>query len=135
MKDIKRFKVIVDYPKSIFIPNEILTLDYNNNGTMYHKRGMEIFDTMFFEHYKNIFKKCEWWEGLKASELPKYLLKVNKEISLKSNLVKVSSWEYESSSMYLSCWLCKIEGNESRYSASHFVPLTKDEYDNYKISE
>ncbi|WP_319502548.1 hypothetical protein [uncultured Draconibacterium sp.] len=56
-----RFEVIADYPKSIFKVGEILNgeLIYcDTNGPKY-------------SDYPHLFKKLNWWENRKESEMPK----------------------------------------------------------------
>ena len=63
-----RFKVIADYPESKFKVGEIIQLTWNDPFP--DKYGG--YET-FYNKYPHLFKKLEWWEDRKESEMPQYV--------------------------------------------------------------
>lgn len=62
-----RWKVIADYPQSLFFINEIVHYDGFWARTKEVKIGINPND------YPLIFKKLEWWEEREEKDLPKFL--------------------------------------------------------------
>ena len=57
-----RYKVIADYPNSIYKIGEIV-----------QQFGKDFFNTAFFEKYPQLFSKLEWWQDRKPEDMPRYI--------------------------------------------------------------
>ena len=75
-----RFKVIADYPKSVFKVGETLHGDLiycDTNGPKY-------------SDYPHLFRKLNWWEERKKEDMPKKLIsRLNKD----SEVFEILSWD------------------------------------------
>ena len=91
-----RFKVIDDYPNSLFKIDEILT----GNERIYCDENSKR-----YSDFPNIFKPLEWWEERELEDLPKYLkddfyiIKVEKYYE-KFGKLKFDYFEYEGQTLY-----------------------------------
>jgi len=118
-----RFKVIADYPKSIYNIGEII-----DNG----------YDSLFcdekskkFSDYPNLFKKLNWWEKRNSAEMPKYLKqKVEPDIDI-FHYEKIIRWEMDNiigviSDKDRTC--CDLDLWKT---TNQYLPATKEEYESY----
>ena len=125
MKELEkpRFKVIADYPRSIFKIDEII-----DNGYEF------IFgdaDGLKYSDFPHLFKKLNWWENRTEKEMPEYLkyrLNLDNENWIYHKIVK---WNMEILNGILD--IRKREGCDLRiWSSEHgYFPATKEEYDSY----
>lgn len=73
-----RYKVIADYPDSIFVVGKVieLTIDNVNKVWSYHhftEQCSELWDAEYFDEYPHLFKKLSWWEDRKPEDRPVYV--------------------------------------------------------------
>jgi hypothetical protein len=61
-----RYKVIADYPNSTLSVDEIIE-------QIEVEEGQFLFNMGFSHNYPHLFKKLEWWEERKESEMLKYV--------------------------------------------------------------
>lgn len=134
---LKRYKVIEDYPNSIYTVNEIM-----------QQNGQEFFNTVFFEKYPNIFKELAWYEERSIDDLPEYvsyisltlkernygsyLLKKSEDNFIKARVYgKVFEWQSNTLTGKLKLlYLTKIHGYKNELCESS-LPATRQEYEGY----
>jgi hypothetical protein len=69
---IPRYRVIADYPCSEFLVGDIFIFDDSESyDNLYDSKNGVFINTV--EKYPHLFKKLEWWEERKISELPKHI--------------------------------------------------------------
>lgn len=119
-----RYKVIADYPQSIWKVGESLP---------------EFPPTWCAENldkFPKIFRKLEWYEERKEEDMPDYLKRIKfaellswHNIEL-NEVVEVSKWIYQEKIGL--CFFTKTEDNSQlNYDLSCFVPATYEEYLQY----
>ena len=102
-----RYKVIADYPDSVFIVGEIL-----RNPTYESK-------------YPHLFKKLEWWEDRKPEEMPKYL---KHTYDGKTSYYKIIKWDMEFMVAYMTeTQVCNLRLWKPEFS---YYPSTEEEFNN-----
>jgi hypothetical protein len=128
-----RFRVIADYPNSLFKIGEILT----GNQRLFCDKNSER-----YSDFPNIFQPLEWWEERSLEDLPKYLrfkdnvrtgyLKINDEEEPFVHKVKVhfrystnEDYRYSSFKRFVSEW------KEQEYNYNQFLPSTEEYYLEY----
>lgn len=115
-----RYKVIADYPGSIFKIGEIIEQDYM-------EENRPVFDMEFFLKYPNIFKKLEWWEDRKIDDLPEYVKFIRLDNG-QLKVVKVTEWIKKDNDIIFSDGI-------NFYSANNGdTPATREEYEQYQQS-
>lgn len=57
-----RYKVIADYPQSIYEVGYVIELYHKTNPVVEGQKG-------FYDMYPHLFKKLEWWEERTAEEI------------------------------------------------------------------
>src|SRR6185503_13287789 len=75
-----RYKVIADYPDSEYNVGEIIC------------NMITVQNSEWFDQYPHIFKKLEWWEERKESEMPDY---VSFSYEGKTTIDKIVKWGME----------------------------------------
>lgn len=128
-----RFKVIEDYPNSLFKIDEILT----GNERLFCDKNSER-----YSDFPNIFKPLEWWQERSLEDLPKYL-KFNEEIrtGIRSvndeeepfvHKVKIHQRYFENEDFrYSSFYEFVSEWKDQPYNYNQFLPSTEEEYLQY----
>lgn len=108
-----RYKVIADYPNSIYKIGEIV-----------QQFGQDFFNTAFFEKYPLIFRKLEWWEEIEEKDMPEYVKWNYDNIPEYGSVEKVMGAELT--------WTMGIKVNSqvNHVKAEYFLPATKEEYEN-----
>lgn len=77
----------------------------------------------WFQEYPHLFKKLEWWEGREIEEMMGYV-----KNTMSGYCFKVSGWRKEFGD------LVACERGSIPVKASWLIPITKEEFDNYKKS-
>ena len=125
MKELEkpRFKVIADYPRSIFKIDEII-----DNGYEF------IFgdaDGLKYSDFPHLFKKLNWWENRTEKEMPKYLKHRLDLVTENWTYDIIESWDMKT----LVGWLneeerkcCSLRSWNPEYG---YFPATKEDYENY----
>lgn len=129
-----RYKVVADFPQGVFKfqVGEIL----EKKGIHFTGQAKSINENEI-DKYPHLFKKLEWWEDRKESDMPEYL-KVNTEKTslFIGDLHKVrelhlfpdpETLNINASKHYV---LLEDKSNFYRFNLSHFIPATKEEYEN-----
>lgn len=126
-----RYRVIADWPSL----DEIVIGDIIE-GEIFESESL--FNTPMHD-FPHLFKKLEWWEERKPEDMPGYV-KVNSEKTslFKDSVLKVKLWgKRVSEELY-----CLIDEDRTKtfadlykYSPEHFLPATKEEFDNYLKSK
>lgn len=63
-----RYKVIADYPKSLYKVGDILDAGWRSEDCIYcDTEGPR------WRHYPHLFKPLQWWEERKVEDMPQYL--------------------------------------------------------------
>lgn len=78
-----RYKTIADFPSNILPIGHITTL----NGTATAVTS----SVYFFEKYRHLFQKLEWWEERKVEDMPVYV-KTIPSFESKPRIIKVQEW-------------------------------------------
>jgi hypothetical protein len=112
-----RFKVIADYPDSLFAVGEVLQLrHFPNNGNVWGYARCGIWDEAHLLKFPNIFSKMEWWEERDEKDMPEYVKRPSGEVG------KVIEHFMDTVN------ICKTDIFEVPYE--RLYPATKSEYDN-----
>lgn len=116
-----RYKVIADYPQSIWKEGQILPYF----PEPYAKENIEKFP--------KVFRKMNWWEERKAEDMPEYIkfrdnvvIKVDNHFQEKL-FVTDGSWPYRYSADHL---IVTWEGVQYCCPYYDVMPATKDEFEN-----
>ena len=64
----RRWKVIADYPKSVYNVGDILNGGWRSEDLIYCDT-----DGPRWSHYPHLFKELEWWEERAIEDLPDYV--------------------------------------------------------------
>lgn len=104
-----RYKVIADYPESMFNVNHIIQI--NNTE----------FGNSFFAKYPHLFKKLEWWENREPAEMPEFL-----NIKRYNQIIRVTNWRISMRHPY--CDISEFKGPFAGH-ISDWLPATKEEYE------
>lgn len=106
-----RYRVIASYPSSGYEVGSTI----ENIGENY---------CMFLNEYPHLFRKLEWWEERKESDLPKYVKDKNEvfEIHIKSN---------GSLDLHPTSELAGTTNNQILH-LTDILPATKEEYETFK---
>jgi len=93
-----RYKVIADYPNSVFDDNQIICLGEMKYGQLSygiaHDDGMEYFHAQFFIDYPHLFKRLEWWEERTLEEMPKYVK------SERFGVCQITKYDFETNTIF-----------------------------------
>lgn len=63
-----RWKVIADYPKSLYHVGDILNAGWRSEDLIYCDH-----DGPRWRDYPHLFRKLEWWEDRKPEDMPEYV--------------------------------------------------------------
>lgn len=63
-----RYKVIADYPKSLYHVGDILNGGWGSEDCIYCDT-----DGPRWRHYPHLFRPLEWWEERKPEDMPQYV--------------------------------------------------------------
>lgn len=111
-----RYKVIADYPKSIYNIGDIINAGTTSEDCIYCDR-----DGPRMRQYPHLFKPLQWWEERKGDEPPMYI---------RSNgiVYRVDKWSKSFQDIH---WLgCLV--NKTKYiSCEELTPATDAEYEAY----
>jgi len=128
-----RFKVIAEYPNTIFKKDDILErikykdTDINISELLTNSKrcGINKLSGLHFsdlEKYPHLFKKLNWWDERKQDELPTYLKSETQVVKPEWELIEWQGRQY---------W--RANTNEklfgSHYKLESFTPSTKEEYE------
>ncbi len=117
-----RFEVIADFPKSIYKIGEIIDTGYDK---MFCDENSEK-----FSDFPHLFRKLNWWEKRKASEMPEYL-KHNANLENPNwTYVKIVKWDMNNLIGFVDIekrQVCDLTAWSPKYS---YLPATKEEYEN-----
>lgn len=115
-----RYKVIADYPKSIYLIGNIINAGTTSEDCIYCDR-----EGPRMRHYPHLFKKLEWWEERKIEEMPEYV----KGISPNDLVYKMVKWTHNTSGEYFD----EIEQcpNRVMFVMKYIIPATREEYEQY----
>lgn len=102
-----RYKVIADYPGSIFKKGEILSEDKVFNKVTYYNCGM----------YPHLFKKLEWWEERDEKDIPEYV-----RVNNGNKIYQVESF---------TPGFAKLSNNKGEWNWYRLSPATCEEYEQY----
>lgn len=106
-----RYKVIADYPFNKIAPvGEIISGD-----------KLPMWDVREFPH---LFKKLEWWEERKESEMPEYVKRGDRVYKV-ADANEIFSWGF----------IIDFPMTEHHVSYSYCLPATKEEYDLYNLKQ
>lgn len=120
-----RYKVIADYPESIFKIGEILICIVDGEeGNQYTFGNSQYYENLSPEIYTCVFKKLDWWEEREISEMPEYV-KWKPSIGLSYKINKVIEWRDTSNPE------CRIPNHRGAIKASFFLPATLSDYQAY----
>lgn len=111
-----RFKVIDDYPNSLFKIDEILT---NNERIFCDENSKRYSD------FPNIFKPLEWWEERELTDFPKYLKEEYSNI-----VIKVENYYLKYHKIHFRYFDLEIQNFSNEYIYD-FIPSTEEEYLEY----
>ena len=103
-----RWKVVTDYPQSLFFINEIVFYD-----GLWAKTD-EVKVMVNPDSYPAIFKKLQWWEERKEEDLPKYLYHTQDNKIIKIIRIEVSGIVHITSTI--------------TSTIKYYLPSTKEEY-------
>lgn len=112
-----RYKVIVDYPNSIYKVGEVV-----------QQSGKEFFNTDFFDKYPQ-FQKLEWWQERKREEMPEYV-----KFAHSNTVLKVDAHGF---GIYMESMVKNDNyfiADEAGHYYALFLPSTKEEYEAFKIT-
>ena len=110
-----RYKVIADYPRSLYKVGHIIHVSENLEGF--------VFLTKDILKYPHIFKKMEWWEDRDEKNMPKYLKYINSDIIFKPYHINLEfGLYYETKQDYI---------NDNKDALDITIPATKKEYDKF----
>lgn len=111
-----RYKVIADYPESIWEVGKILDRDWGWNGD--DETGFK----NHISHYPHLFRKLDWWEDREPGDMPEYVkdLKTNKIFKVADESQDFRIWHTEG----------EIEFRFIKNSG--YEPATEEEYNAYK---
>lgn len=110
-----RFKVIADYPNSIFEISEIIVpmngvtyVEYSDNGG---KTEIEL------SNFPHLFQLLKWWEERKVEDMPQY-------IEFNKIILPVKKWDLENKQG----WICINQGG-GIFHQDAIIPSSKEEYE------
>jgi hypothetical protein len=120
-----RYKVIADYPDSIFDVGFILNYDAMNL-TAFWEDGNLFID---LDKYPNIFKPLEWYEDREIDEMPEYVkcIKTPNQVTMPGDVIKVDKWFDHT--------IAKSGQEMYVMSTNCYLPATNSEYTNYLNSK
>jgi hypothetical protein len=111
-----RFKVIADYPESIFKIGDIKNADMILNGTT----GNPI----YLRSYPHLFKELKWYEHQRLENMPLYIKGMYKAI------FKVDRYEGSAEG-----WWTPIVNDKRWVLDPTMLPATEEEYNNYTSTQ
>jgi hypothetical protein len=119
-----RYKVIADYPNSLFEAGEVLT---KIEGISVYSTGRVGIDAYDVSHYPHLFRKLEWWEERQPEDMPEYVKgKINGK-----KVFKVSGFGPTSSGTLHIGWMDEKKGLIAQ-AAKALLPATEAEYLTFK---
>jgi len=135
-----RYKVIADYPKSLYHVGDILNAGWRSEDLIYCDH-----DGPRWRDYPHLFKKLEWWEDRKIEDMPEYLkqtgmvdgadnpipdwyLKVKKHFNAGNG-----EWRDDSINIFCIDKCDRTIGTNMSYSG--FEPTTREEYEQHQLSK
>ncbi len=93
-----RYEVIADYPDSIWLSKQVLTVLSDDEDGQHLRSDIEGQDNIWNLHpelYPHLFKKLQWWEYRKIEEMPEYVkLEFNDKVQY---VHKIERWTAENS--------------------------------------
>lgn len=111
-----RYKVIADFPYNDRKVGSVINCSTHNPYPQQH-----------LDKYRNIYKKLEWWEDREEKDMPKYVKNVNKG---HGGVFKAIFYMEETSAFFM--FLEERSIHPYHPDEKHWLPATKEEYDNYK---
>ena len=115
-----RWKVIADYPKSLYHVGDILNGGWRSEDLIYCDH-----DGPRWSHYPHLFKKLEWWEERKPEDMPQYLKDTVKGLGIiRADKIEVGKPNYPAFTYLISSDL-KMGG--TKY-LRNYIPATEEEY-------
>jgi hypothetical protein len=129
-----RYKVIADYPfnKSFKIGEVIALNEIDDRPHLVKEEYALIQNTVVthtfyktdFDKYPHLFKKLEWWQERKESDMPEYV-----KWAHDGKIHKVFQWLRTGTG---NNWLCDFVGSKAYCFLSDISIATKEEYQNQK---
>lgn len=119
-----RYKVIADYPKSIYNVGVIINAGTTSEDCIYCDR-----EGPRMRHYPHLFQPLPWWSDRSVEDMPQFVKSIKQEYDhgvAVGNIIKVKEWVLLSETMYV------IQSKTREYHPSCFVPATREEYELYK---
>jgi len=111
-----RYKVIADYPGSVFNIGRILPDPLES-----YSQDEENDLVLSMNKYPHLFRKLEWWEDRAVEDMPEYV---------KDSRAKVAKAKYEISTFNgLNCYDTMYD--TFPYKWTHILPSTEQEYNDY----
>lgn len=127
---IPRWKVIAEYPNSIFDVGNILVNNSTQNEYEYISWKDYGKDVYYPNDYPTIFKKLEWWEDRNIKDLPEYVKKIDTEA-----VYKVFWNRYKNPPKCIGIWFNRkgidvcFNGQDQDFSLlTIYEPATEQEY-------
>ena len=121
-----RWKVIADYPKSLYHVGDILNGGWRSEDLIYcDTQGPR------WSHYPHLFKKLEWWEERELNQMPMF---IKNKTARPITYTKVDGWKISDRKdlgNYVQV-LMIIDGKEKDINFWAIEPATEDEYNTYK---
>lgn len=134
-----RYKVIAEDTSGDWNLNSILEFnpDWQNRPvhTLYDDEGSRSFSPAYFDQFPHLFAPLPWYADRKPEDMPEYLkVNVDNTALFNGDYHKVHVWKINAAGHFY-C-LLEVDRQKSladmfRYFPEHFIPATKEEYDNY----
>jgi len=121
---IPRYKVIADWPESIFKIGEVLVCVVDGEeGNQYAFGDNQYYENLYPHLYPHLFKPLQWWEEREEKDMPEYVKQVkgDKVFKLLDSSQNGRLW-HDDNEMELAHLL--RHGN-------HYLPATLEEYNEY----
>lgn len=137
-----RYKVIADYPGNVQPIGHICSVVGDMASIIYWCNQKD--------NYPHLFKKLEWWEERKLKEMPEFVKVIREDCAKDTGLYcKVFKWAVFDDKIpiikgqycaelegYKPLYLARTELNApgqiyGRLNATHLLPATRDEYEQY----
>ena len=123
-----RYMVIADYPGSFLSIRQIIVA--NENGLF--QIGDNFRNEVYLKQFPHIFQKVGLWEGIKESDMPKYLKFIwDGKIS---EVQKKVEWLYAEDKTINGFTHEGLNNCFPRVSISGWLPATEEEYTSFKKS-
>lgn len=117
-----RYKVIADYPKSVYEVGTIINAGTTSEDCIYCDR-----EGPRMRHYPHLFQPLPWWSDREISDMPEYVKwdynpKVD-NVNVKGLVEKVVKWVHGGVGV--------IVGGSMTISTCHWLPATLADYEAY----